>query len=112
MRRYRVTVDPSRPESFLPDLACALRDQSNWLAEVGRHEDALTAIDEAIEHYRLLAEAQPKVFLPDLANALNNHEMLADLVHHEPLKTLLVSARNRLGALDRRQREDTVRSAG
>ena len=89
MRRYRVTVDPSRPESFLPDLACALSDQSNSLAE-----------------------AQPKVFLPDLANALNNHEMLADLVHHEPLKTLLVSARNRLGALDRRQREDTVRSAG
>ncbi len=39
---------------------------------LGQTETALEAIQEAVEHYRKLAEANPARFLPDLASSLNN----------------------------------------
>jgi hypothetical protein len=39
---------------------------------VGRREDALTAIEEAVKIRRELAAARPDAFLPDLAGSLNN----------------------------------------
>jgi tetratricopeptide (TPR) repeat protein len=42
------------------------------LSDLGRREDALAAIQEAVEHYRRLAQARPDAFLPDLATSLNN----------------------------------------
>ncbi len=42
------------------------------LAALGRREEALEATQEAVEHYRRLAEAHPEAFLPDLAGSLNN----------------------------------------
>jgi tetratricopeptide (TPR) repeat protein len=42
------------------------------LSDMGRREDALTAAEEAVEHYRALAEARPDAFIPDLAMSLNN----------------------------------------
>ena len=38
----------------------------------GDQTGALASVQEAVSHYRALAEARPEVFLPDLARALNN----------------------------------------
>ncbi len=49
-----------------------LVDLSNRLGEVGRWEEALAAIEEAVTIRRQLARDRPAAFLPDLATALNN----------------------------------------
>jgi hypothetical protein len=49
----------ARPDAFLPDLAGALNNQSNRLADVGRREHALATSTEAVEQYRQLAAARP-----------------------------------------------------
>src|ERR687896_682723 len=48
----------------------ALNNQSGRLADLGRREQALAAINEAVEVYQQLAEARPDAFLPDLARSL------------------------------------------
>jgi tetratricopeptide (TPR) repeat protein len=45
---------------------------SKWLSRLGRREEALAAIGEAVTTYRQLADARPDAFLPDLAASLNN----------------------------------------
>lgn len=45
---------------------------SNRLADVGRREDALDAIEEAVRHYRILVDTAPDSYLLDLASSLNN----------------------------------------
>ena len=45
---------------------------SNRLADLGRREEALAAIEEAAGIYRQLAQARPGAFLPNLVRALNN----------------------------------------
>ena len=42
------------------------------LAQLGRWEEALEAVTEAVQIRRTLAKARPDAFLPDLAGALNN----------------------------------------
>ena len=42
------------------------------MAGLGRREEALAAIQEAVTIYRELAAARPDVFRPDLASSLNN----------------------------------------
>ena len=42
------------------------------LGDLGRREEALAAIEEAVAIRRALAEARPDAFLPSLAGALNN----------------------------------------
>ena len=60
------------------------RSQSGRLADLGRREDALAAIEEAVTAYRQLAYARPDAFLPDLAMSLNNQSLrLADLGRRE-----------------------------
>ena len=50
----------------------------------GRREDALAAIEEAVDVYRELARARPDAFLPDLATSLNNQSnRLSDLGRRE-----------------------------
>ena len=49
-----------------------LVDLSNRLADLGRREEALAAIEQAAGIYRQLAQARPDAFLPDLAMSLNN----------------------------------------
>ena len=64
--------------------ASRLLDLSNRLAALGRREDALAAIDEAVTIRRDLARARPDAFLPYLATALNNQSnRLADLGRRE-----------------------------
>jgi hypothetical protein len=59
-----------RPDAFLPDLATSLNNLSVRLGRLGRREDALAAIEEAVTAYRRLAEDRPDAFLPDLARSL------------------------------------------
>jgi len=88
--RARAVTDPA---NFLPDLAAALNNQSNRLADLGRREDALTASAEAVGHYRTLAAARPDAFLPDLAAALNNQSnRLANLGRREDALTAIAEA--------------------
>jgi tetratricopeptide (TPR) repeat protein len=42
------------------------------LSALGRREEALQAIEEAVEIYEALAEAQPEVFRGRLASTLHN----------------------------------------
>ena len=53
-----------RRNTFRPDLAWSLIDLSVRLGDLGRREDALAAIEEAIALRRELAAARPDVFLP------------------------------------------------
>jgi hypothetical protein len=49
-----------------------LHNRSNRLAGLGRREDALAAITEAVDIHRELAAARPDAFRPDLARSLRN----------------------------------------
>ncbi|MGW6932823.1 tetratricopeptide repeat protein [Lentzea sp. NPDC054927] len=69
--RYRAIVAQD-PASDRSDLAMGLNNLSVRLGELGRREEGLAAINEAVEVYRRLAEQRPDAFLPDLAMGLNN----------------------------------------
>ena len=70
------------------DRATLLVAQSHRLSELGRREDALTAIDEAVAIRRQLAAARPDAFLPDLAMSLNNQSgRLSELGRREDALT-------------------------
>jgi hypothetical protein len=64
--------------------ASRLVDLSNRLGDLGRREEALAAIEEAVTIRRELARARPDAFLPDLAMSLNNQSAdLGDLGRRE-----------------------------
>ena len=48
----------------------SLNNQSNRLSGLGRREEALAAIDEAVTIRRALAETRPAVFASRFANSL------------------------------------------
>ena len=52
-----------------------LSDLSACLADLGRQEEALAAIEEAVTIWRKLARARPVAYLPDLAASLNNQSL-------------------------------------
>ena len=63
------------------------------LGGLGRREDALAAIEEAVTIYRELAGARPDAFRPDLALSLNNlSNRLADLGRREDALTAIEEA--------------------
>ena len=70
--RFFLTLSQAlaRPDAFLPDLATALNNQSERLADLGRREEALAAIEEAATTYRALAQARPAVFAGRYASSL------------------------------------------
>ncbi|MFE1824363.1 tetratricopeptide repeat protein, partial [Streptomyces anulatus] len=69
--RYRALAEVN-PDAHLPHLARSLNNLSVRLSGVGRREEALAAVQEAVEIRRALAEVNPDAHLPDLAGALNN----------------------------------------
>jgi tetratricopeptide (TPR) repeat protein len=72
--RQLAASDPDvSPDYFLDRLAGSLNNLSASLANVGRQDDALAAIEEAVRHYRRLAPMAPDPFLRDLVMALNNY---------------------------------------
>jgi tetratricopeptide (TPR) repeat protein len=76
---YRAAAGDRQPVTR-NELAGRLNNLSLRLAELGRREDALAAIAEAVEVRRELAAARPAAFRPDLASVLNNLSLrLADL---------------------------------
>ncbi|QUC56037.1 tetratricopeptide repeat protein [Streptomyces sp. A2-16] len=78
--RAQVAADTAQ----LPDLAMSLNNLAVRLGALGRREDGLAAIEEAVAAYRALAEGRPDAFLPDLAMSLNNlANRLGDLGRHE-----------------------------
>jgi tetratricopeptide (TPR) repeat protein len=58
----RALVD-REPHEYQPQLAQALLDLSDTLAEAGRVEEAITAADEAVDRYEELAERFSSVYL-------------------------------------------------
>ncbi|MGW2720663.1 tetratricopeptide repeat protein [Streptomyces sp. NPDC001492] len=78
--RAQAATDPER----LPALAASLNNLANRLGELGRHEDGLAAIEEAVAAYRTLTRARPDTYFPHLAASLNNlANRLGDLGQHE-----------------------------
>jgi tetratricopeptide (TPR) repeat protein len=66
------------------DLAGRANDRSVRLSDLGRSEEALEAIEQAVEIYRDLARSRPDAIRPDLAGSLNNLSgRLADLGRRE-----------------------------
>ena len=59
----------TEPE-LLSLLASALNDLANRLSDLGRHEPALVAAEQAVARYRELAEQRPDAFRPALAGSL------------------------------------------
>ncbi|MEA3273889.1 MAG: tetratricopeptide repeat protein [Pseudomonadota bacterium] len=65
-----------RPDAFSPNLAMSLTTLARSLAELGQHEEALAAVQDAVDIRHSLAERRPATFLPDLVLSLNNMSAL------------------------------------
>src|SRR5690606_5111760 len=93
-RAVRIRVDLAEQQpALLPDLASSLINQSNCLAELGRTEEALSAVTRAIDIYQVLAERSPVAFLHPLANPLNNRaSCLAELGRKEEALSAITRA--------------------
>src|SRR5207248_2689645 len=78
-RRWGSTTTWQRPTVRPPPhLAASLNNLSGRLAEAGRRDEGLAAIEEAVG-VRRLAGANPGAYFPDLARSLNNLSLrLAD----------------------------------
>ena len=93
MRELAVTVTKQalgsvleQPPSSERDKRAArlLNNQSMRLADLGRREEALEAIEEAVSLYRPLVQARPDIFRFDLADSLySQSDRLADLGRRE-----------------------------
>ena len=59
-------------DAYLPEVAGALNNLSYRLSNVGRLDEALGAVQEALALYRRLAETNADAYLPEVAGALNN----------------------------------------
>ena len=56
---------------------------SNRLGDLGRREEALAAIEEAVAIYRQLAGARPAAFLADLTTSLYNLANILSLLNRD-----------------------------
>ncbi|WP_208630395.1 tetratricopeptide repeat protein, partial [Amycolatopsis kentuckyensis] len=80
-QRQALADDPSLS---VADLATSLNNLTVRLGDLGRYEDALAAINEAVDACRQLAEQRPDAYLPSLAMSLNNLAVqLGDLGRYE-----------------------------
>ncbi|MFF0186662.1 tetratricopeptide repeat-containing serine protease family protein, partial [Streptomyces sp. NPDC005244] len=99
---HYLALTATDPDAFLPDFATSLSNLSVRLGELGRHEDALAAIEEALTVRRKLAAARPDAFLPDLATSLHNLSVrLWELGRHEEALATIeeaVTVRRKLAA--------------
>jgi tetratricopeptide (TPR) repeat protein len=64
-----------------------------WARDVGRREEALAAIEEAVGILRPLAAAQPRAFLPKLADVLHTQsDRLRDLGRQQEAQAVIEQA--------------------
>ncbi|KAG8763000.1 hypothetical protein FRC12_008767 [Ceratobasidium sp. 428] len=68
----RIPPNASHPTVSQVDLAVSLNSLSSQLWEQGRRDDALKAVQKAVELTRQLAEDRAIAFVPQLAALLNN----------------------------------------
>src|SRR5262252_5370326 len=61
---------PERHEAILSNLAVRVTTLGVELSNLGRREEALVALQEAVDIYRRLAQSCSDAFLPDLARSL------------------------------------------
>ena len=102
-RHIRRQLARDRPAVFLPDLATALNNQALRLGDLGRPEEALAAIEEAVTIRRQLARDRPDAFLPNLAGSLNNQSVyLAKLGRREEA----LAATDEAAGVDRQLAQD------
>ena len=93
-----LTFAPTRtavadPDAFTPDLAMALTNQSDRLADLGRREEALAASTEAVTPTARWPPPAPTPFTPDLAMSLNNQsDRLAALGRREEALAAITEA--------------------
>ncbi|MEU0237284.1 tetratricopeptide repeat protein [Nocardiopsis sp. NPDC006198] len=88
--RERAAQDP---DAHLPDLATSLNSQSNRLVDLGRVEEALEVIVEAVRIRRVLVEQGSGTYLHDLATSLNNQSnCLGDLGRVEEALEVIAEA--------------------
>ncbi|MFI5591185.1 tetratricopeptide repeat protein [Amycolatopsis sp. NPDC051758] len=89
-QRQALLDDPSLSDA---DLAASLIHLAFRLSALGRYEEALATVAEAVDVYRRLAEQRPDIYLPDLAKSLNNHAaQLGDLGRHEEALATITEA--------------------
>jgi len=79
IRRRQVETSP---DTFLPDLALSLNNQTAILGTLKRWDEALAAAEEAVAIRRDLAEDNPDTVLPDLASSLNNQSHCLNEMGH------------------------------
>ncbi|MGW4807638.1 tetratricopeptide repeat protein, partial [Kitasatospora sp. NPDC004272] len=65
-----------RPDAHLPQLAGILSNFAVQLQLLGRYEEALSAIEEAIRIRRALSAVHPDVHRPDLETSLRVQSLL------------------------------------
>ncbi|HET8681204.1 MAG TPA: hypothetical protein VFM54_04945 [Micromonosporaceae bacterium] len=82
--RRRWPWQPARPDAFLPDLATSLNNLSIRLGELGRREDALTAIEEAVHIRRQLAVRWPGVYQQQLDESVEVLAWVKNLPRTDP----------------------------
>ena len=61
---------PGRPSAEQPDNMCVWIDKSAWLGDLGRREEGLAAIQEAVTIRRELAARWPNVYQHELEHWL------------------------------------------
>ncbi len=92
-----------RPDAFTPNLATSLNNQSSCLSDLGRREEALAAITEAVSIVLPLLERQP-YFLPDAGLRLaQGYVQRCEATDTEPdvhLVNRLAAVLQRAGAID------------
>jgi len=83
-RRLGLRSRGPNPAAFEPNLARSLNNLSIRLADGGRRDEGLAAIEEAVAIYRRPADANRAAYESDLANSLNNFaDRLSALDRHK-----------------------------
>jgi tetratricopeptide (TPR) repeat protein len=90
--RFRPLAEED-PGEYLPFLVQALHNLSLRLGEVGRHEEGLAAVQEAVNVRYFLSQVDPDTHLPRLAMSLNNlFARLASVGRYEEALTAIREA--------------------
>jgi hypothetical protein len=92
----------SQPQPDLAEAARLLNNLSIRRGNVGRRDDALTAIQEAVTIRRQLAHTAPNTYLPNLASSLRLlAQILTDLGRDEQARQVLAESQHIFGGEDR-----------
>jgi hypothetical protein len=80
----RRKLSSTRPEAYLPHLARSLNNFSKRLSDLGRREEALLAIEEAVEILHPFFDRHPKAYAEWAEAMLDNLRQCSAEVDREP----------------------------